>query len=90
MKSFSEFLEGTNAYLRKTEMNDHLTRYQLPNGWFIDNDRIQSARSYGYAFELFAPGERHAGFTQSAKTLKDALVVCFKQSVVYSAYSAPA
>ena len=44
------------ARLKGYAMNDHLTRYRLPNGWFIDRDELVSMRYHGYKYSLWEPG----------------------------------
>ncbi len=46
----------------RSAMNDHLTRYHLSNGWFIDGDRLTSARPRReHKYSAFEPGGHPSG-----------------------------
>lgn len=45
------------SYKSKTSLNDHLTRYQLWAGWFIDRESSTLfQQSHGLPYELYEPG----------------------------------
>ena len=60
------------------ELNNHMTRYWLSNGWFIARTRKAAYRQFGYHFNLWKPGAGHDGTAlrlDGAHNLRDILAL---------------
>lgn len=68
---------------RGSYMNDHLTRYHLGDGLFVDRDTLTGFRWYDYKYSVWkagagqmtSAGYRIAGWLGGADTLKAALEI---------------
>ena len=44
------------AITKGQRLNDHVTRYHLSNGWFIDKETVRALQHYGYRYGVWEPG----------------------------------
>ncbi len=63
------------AVTRSYPMNDHLKRYDLENGWFIDRERLTTMQRWReHPYELWAPAMPCARFLGAYRTLALAIM----------------
>jgi len=75
-----ETMKGT---FRHWHLNDHVTRWPLANGTFIDRENVVSLRQYrDHKYEIYRSGQGEGGMAKllrTCRTLKEAKAIAEAQ-----------